>query len=302
MPLSAAHFPSIFEPLRRRHLAWFAALGALAIAFNQTLIGMTKLSLSVDHYSHIAVIPFLSGFLLYWQRSKIFSYTAPAPGLGALVAVAALPLLWLEWTASSGSDAYLFTNALALFILVLATFIACYGFKSFRAALFPLLLLFLAAPLPAHAVDAIIVFLQKGSAAMCEGLFSLTGVPFFRQGLVFHLPKLSIEVARECSGIRSSIGLLVTTLLAVHILMRSWWKQAIVVACVVPLVLLKNGVRIVTLTFLGGYDPSFLTGWLHTSGGVVFYLLALAIIVFLIRILERTPATSKPVASVSAGN
>src|SRR5262249_6148959 len=154
----------------------------------------------VDHYSHLAVIPFLSGFLLYWHRSKIFSNIAHAPGPGALVAVTALPLLWLGWGAAGGSDAYLFTNALALFILVLATFISCYGTRAFRAALFPLLLLFLAVPLPGNVVDAIIVFLQKGSAAVCEALFALTGIPFFREGLVFHLPKLTIEVARECSG------------------------------------------------------------------------------------------------------
>jgi exosortase len=245
----------------------------------------------------------LTGFLLYWHRNKIFSNAAPAVGLGAVVAVTAFPLLWFGWRAASESDAYLFTNALVLFVLVVATFISCYGTGAFRAALFPLLLLFLAVPLPANAVDVMIVFLQRGSAAVCEALFSLTGIPFFREGLIFHFSKLTIEVARECSGIRSSIGLLVTTLLAVHILMRSWWKQAIVVACVVPLVLLKNGVRIVTLTLLGGYvDPRFLTGWLHTSGGIVFYLFALAVIGILIRMLEWNPATAKTVASVRAAH
>lgn len=285
----------------RQHGPWCVALVVLCIGFRHTLVEFWKLSLSIDHYSHLAVIPFLSAFLLYWHRKQIFAAAASALGVGILIAICSVPLLLLARATAVTHDVGLFANGLALVVLVLAAFIACYGTRALRAALFPLLLLFLAVPLPSQVVETVIVFLQKGSATVCEALFSLTGVPFFREGQLFHLPRLTIEIAQECSGIRSSIGLLITTLLAVHLLLRTWWKQALVVLCVVPLVLLKNGVRIVTLSLLAIYvDPGFLSGWLHTSGGIVFYLLALAVIGILIRILKKDAVVSEPATRARA--
>lgn len=47
----------------------------------------------------------------------------------------------------------------------------------------------------------------------------------------------------------------------------------------VPLSVLKNGIRIATLTLLSIYvDPDFLTGKLHHEGGFVFFVAALLIL------------------------
>ena len=55
-----------------------------------------------------------------------------------------------------------------------------------------------------------------------------------------------------------------------------------------PLLILKNGVRIVTLTLLSAYvDPGFLTGDLHRRGGVLFFLLTLAILLVIVRLLQK---------------
>jgi exosortase/archaeosortase family protein len=45
------------------------------------------------------------------------------------------------------------------------------------------------------------------------------------------------------------------------------------------MMLVKNGIRIVTLTLLATYvDPGFLVGSLHRKGGVVFFLIGLALL------------------------
>jgi hypothetical protein len=55
----------------------------------------------------------------------------------------------------------------------------------------------------------------------------------------------------------------------------------------------------VTIYLLAAYlNPAFLHGWLHTSGGVVFYLLGLAALVpiaVLLRRGERKDVTLSPV-------
>jgi len=303
----ALRLPDFGSLLRsvRRHSLWFAMLAVLAILFRQVLLDVIKLSLSVDHYSHLIFIPCLSAFLLYRQRQDIFSHTALDRGFGVALAFLAVPALIFGSRASGTGEAngYLFARGLTLFVLVLVSFMFCYGARAFRSAAFPLLFLFLAVPFPAQVVQEIIVFLQKGSAAVCDVMFSLTGVPFLRRGDVFYLPNLTIEIAPQCSGIRSSMALLVTTLLAVHLLMQRWWKKALVVVSIVPLVLVKNGLRIVTISLLGVYvDPRFLSGWLHHSGGIVFFSLTLAIIAVLIRLLEPNSARSRQATAAGAAS
>ena len=106
--------------------------------------------------------------------------------------------------------------------------------------------------------------------------------------LSFALPGLNIEVARECSSIRSSMALLITSVLVNHLLLRRWWSKAVVLLLVFPLAGLKYGVRIVTLSLLTIYvDKGFMRGGLHTRGGVVFFGLACGILFLVLLGLRR---------------
>ena len=114
----------------------------------------------------------------------------------------------------------------------------------------------------------------------------------FRTGFELALPGLTIEVAKECSGIRSSLALLFTSLLAGHLLLRSAGRKTALALITVPLLMIKNGIRIVTLSTLAIYaDPSFLTGKLHSEGGFVFFLLALAVLAPVLWFLQRAEAS-----------
>ncbi len=67
--------------------------------------------------------------------------------------------------------------------------------------------------------------------------------------------------------------------------------QTFVVLVAIPLAVVKNGIRIFTLAVLGTYvDPTFLTGRLQHNGGILFFLLALAVIFGVLRILQRAEA------------
>ena len=135
----------------------------------------------------------------------------------------------------------------------------------------------------------------SGSAEVSYAVFELLGGPVYRTGFIFALPGLTIEVAKECSGIRSSLALLITSLLAGHLFLRSAWTKAVLTLATLPLLIVKNGIRIVTLSLLSIYvDPSFLTGSLHRDGGIVFFFLALVLltpVLWLLQTSERTGST-----------
>ncbi len=127
------------------------------------------------------------------------------------------------------------------------------------------------------------------------------GVPFFRDGLVFQLPGFTIEVAPECSGIRSSIGLLISTVLLSQFLLRSNWRKLALCMLVLPLAMFKNGLRIATLSILSVYvSRDFLYGWLHHSGGVVFFLIGIAFIYLALRVLQFNEQPFAPSAGKTA--
>jgi exosortase len=144
-------------------------------------------------------------------------------------------------------------------------------------------------PIPDPILTGIIRALQEGSTDIAQAIFQLTGTPVLRNGFQLSLPTVTIEVAEECSSIRSSMALFITCLLAAHLYLRSGWKKWVFVLLSLPLSLLKNGIRIATLTLLSIYvNPEFLTGRLHHEGGVVFFLLALAMLVPVFLWFERT--------------
>jgi exosortase len=171
-------------------------------------------------------------------------------------------------------------GAVFAFVLVsIGGFVLSYGARAAKQALFPLLFLLFMIPIPDLVLTRIVHWLQLGSAEVTDALFQSVGVPVFRTGLVFALPGVTVEIAEECSGIRSSIALIITSLLAGHLFLRTVWGKAALILVTLPLIVLKNGIRIVTLSLLAVYvDPGFLSGPVHRQGGVVFLLLTLVIL------------------------
>ena len=267
---------------------------------------IASLALTTDQYSHILIIPFVSGYMLYRRRSEL-SVRAPvsiatrAAGAIAILAGVTVRALGGRFNSLLSINDSLSMAALSFVLLIIGGSVLFYGFP--RAARFPLGFLFLIIPFPDFLLHETITSLQRGSAAVVSFLYSLLGVPFLRDGVVFHLPKGSIEIAEECSGIRSSLALLILSLLAGELFLRSTWRKVLLTASILPLVLVKNGIRIVVLSLLGFYvNMSFLTGRLHHQGGFLFFLLALCLwfpwLGFL-RKSEGKRAANPPIAGAS---
>jgi exosortase len=120
-------------------------------------------------------------------------------------------------------------------------------------------------------------------------MFRAAGVPATQDGIRLSIPGLNIEVARECSSIRSSLMVVVTSMVLAHLFLRSWWRKALLIVAAIPLAVAKNGLRIFTIAELGTrVDPGFLDGKLHHNGGIVFFGVAVIVVVALLRILRRT--------------
>jgi exosortase len=288
------------------HVSSFRVLGLLlvctlpfALAWNLTE-SLAALVLNNDTFSQIPLIPLVSIFLIYEHRKTIFATISASWILGTALFIPGLILLSTArlnlWHLSSANPISLFMFATVL--IWLGAFALLFGYKAFRAACFPLLFLLFVVPIPEPFLSKIIYFLQAGSSDMSEAFFRLAGVPYHREGFVFELPGVAIRVAEECSGIRSTLALLITTILASYIFLKSPSRRLILCVAVVPTAIFKNGLRIATLSVLSIYvDKGFLYGNLHHRGGIVFFIIALLPLALLLKLLQKS---EKPVPAKRA--
>ncbi|HZW94876.1 MAG TPA: exosortase/archaeosortase family protein [Candidatus Eremiobacteraceae bacterium] len=292
-----------------RTISWsppvFIALMAISLAIWWAPLTSTfALALNEEQYTHILLILPISATLIFldskadWKLDRRSDGKSSEPGVGASTTLASAFLVVavfvnaiVRWKLHLSWDVQLATTMLALVLWWIAAFLLCFGLRAFRLSLFPLCFLLWMVPLPGFVVSPIVGFLQQGSAASAHLFFAAAGVPVAQRGMLVHIPGLTLEVAPECSSIRSSAMLLVTTMVVAHLLLRSTWRRVLVVAAAIPLSVAKNGLRIFTLGVLATrVDPSFLSGRLHRQGGGIFLLIALGAIFLLIWILRRGEA------------
>jgi len=270
---------SYSTPAKRSWSLYATWIVICCLLFAKPLVLLSQHALKNDNASHILLIPLIVAWLLFLDRKKI------TPSQLDFVAAAwfVLPATVLSAIAIRGSLARmnvpLAVAILALVLFLTAGFIAVFGRSSAKPVGFSLAFLLFLVPFPDPLLNRIIYLLQVGSAAVAEILFDWSGAPVLREGFIFHLPKMSIEVAQECSGIRSSMALLILALLVAHFAFSRFWKKALFVITGFLMMIVKNGIRIATLTLLANYvDPAFLYGGLHKKGGVVFFLIGLALL------------------------
>jgi exosortase len=253
------------------------------------LFATFALALQSDVYNHILLILPISIALISreWRSRKI----QPEPNLptGYALMLTALTIGFVGsrwwWLGSLAVDEKHFLSMAALVTWWIGSFVCCFGTRISRMSVFPLCFLLWLIPLPEFALNHIVGFLQQGSADAARLLFAIAGVPVAQDGIRLSIPGLTLEVAKECSSIRSSLILMVTTMVLAHLLLRSAWGRALVILAVIPLAIAKNGLRVFILSMLGVYvDPAFMDGWLHHHGGIVFFLVSLVGLFLILRL------------------
>jgi exosortase C (VPDSG-CTERM-specific) len=171
-----------------------------------------------------------------------------------------------------------------------------FGRTWMRAAAFPLAYLIFMIPMPNAMTDALEQASSTASAEMANLLFTLSGMPFLRAGQIFQLPNITLEVAQECSGIRSSLVLFITSILAANLFLNTTWRRLALIAIVIPLGILRNGFRILVIGLLCVHvGPQMIHSLIHRRGGPLFFVLFLVpLLVFLWLLRKGDTQTRHP--------
>jgi exosortase C (VPDSG-CTERM-specific) len=277
-------------------IGWGRTIGLMAvtviliISFARPLYDLAWYSLHSELYSYIPLIPLISLYLIWSNRKSLVLASKPAPCFAVLPLLGSLGILSaFYWAVDTGwsptTDDYLALMTLSCLLSLIASFFVFLGRETLRKIAFPLGFLIFAVPFPGFLQAWIVGFLQQTSAQAAEVFFWMSATPVFRHGLVFDFPGFSLEVAPECSGIHSSLVLFITSLVAGQLFLRGLWNRVLLTLCVIPLAILRNGLRIFVIGQLCvRVSPDMINSYVHRHGGPIFF--ALSLIAFFLVLLS----------------
>jgi exosortase C (VPDSG-CTERM-specific) len=272
----------------------FTAL--LTLAFSVPLARLMMHAAGSDLHSHIVLVPFISGYLLHERRAGLppaGPRSLAGASLLAATGVAAVLASYL-WRGTLSTNDHLGVLAFAYVCLLAAGGFFFMGRQWMAAAAFPIGFLIFLVPMPDAMVDALEKASMVASAEAAAMYFAVAGTPLVRDGTLFELPTITLRVAQECSGIRSSWVLFITSVLASNLFLHSPWRRLALVLFVIPLGILRNGFRVFVLGILCVHvGPHMIDTAIHHQGGPLFFALSLGplgLFLWWLRRKDRRPA------------
>lgn len=287
--------PVVSNP-RKMWRVWGGVCFAIVLlaVFALPLLGLVNYAASSELFSYILLVPFVSGYLLYLRRDQLprkhgvdLPMAIPFLVIGLAILVVTF---WLDFAAGHPLAG---NGRIVLLTLSFLCWLAGGGFLFLgrpwmRAAAFPLAYLIFIVPMPDAMTDALETASKYASAEVTNLFFYLSGTPFVRAGVVFQLPNITIEVAQECSGIRSSWVLFMTSIVAANLFLKTSWRRLAIVAFVIPLGIVRNGFRVWVIgTLCIHFGPQMIHSPIHRKGGPLFFVLSLVPLFLFLFALRR---------------
>jgi len=282
-----------------RVLTFFAVV--LVAIYALPLYRLLRHSLENQLWSHVFLVPGISLYLIWIKRRQLpaavsaFSLYAAIPLALGIVALAFWLLKVREW--KPGATDYLSITTLSFVLFLISGAAWTLGPVRTRALAFPLAFLIFMVPFPEIVTHGIETFFQHTSAEAASLMLAVSQTPVLRDGLFFKLPGITIEVAEECSGIRSSLVLFITSLVGGYLFFRRNSHRTVIALAIIPIAIIRNGFRIFTIAILCVHiSPDMIRSWIHKRGGPIFFALSLipffALLLFLYRRERKTVKTT----------
>jgi len=270
------------NPFDKRQLQKLAVADGLVLAcFCRPLCQLALFAAHSELFSYILLIPLVSLYLI-WSLKKPLNLSILPCWPGAVFGfIAGGGFLVAYWIASGSGWAPARQDYLALMTFCFLCWfwgagLAMLGLSLTSKLAFPAGFLLFMVPLPLGFLADIDMFLQQASAIAAAAFFSLAGEPVLRDNLQLHLPGISLMVAPECSGIHSTLVLLILSVLAAYTFLRRFWTRSALVLAVFPLAILRNGFRIWVVGELCVHvGPEMIRSPIHKRGGPIFFILSL---------------------------
>jgi exosortase len=182
--------------------------------------------------------------LFWWKRKELLELPLKIWWPGLLLAACGMMLHVLGYLIQQPK-----VSIMAMLVGIYGLMGLAWGAEWLRKSLFPFFLLLFCIPFGSQ-LDFVTVRLQILVCQIVEWICHyLLAIDVIREGTILKDPANTYhyEVAAACSGIRSlvTIGLMAT--IGAFIYFQGWWRRLLLIASAVPLAVIGNAVRLLTI-------------------------------------------------------
>lgn len=170
-----------------------------------------------------------------------------------------------------------------LYVFGLAVLYDRFGARVMLRNWFPIFYLSLLLPVPGWMLDEFTAPLKLLVTTLSAAFVSIFQLPLVQEGVTMTVGPYQLLVEDACSGLNSLIGLIAITLFYIYLLRNASWRYSLFLVClIIPVAIIANVLRIVTLIFLTYFFGDAVgQGFLHVTAGLFLFAVSL-LLMFLI--------------------
>lgn len=135
-------------------------------------------------------------------------------------------------------------------------------------------------PPPQWLLDQITGPLKEFVSHIAVSTLSLFGIPLSREGVTIFVAQYQLLMEDACSGMNSLVGLTAISLFYIFLLRGSSWRYSLLLTLfVVPIAILGNIIRVMTLILLTYFfGDEVAQGFLHYTAGFFIFVIGLVLV------------------------
>lgn len=260
-------------PAQERRLTWWPVLVGLGALYLPTYVDLARSVWNTEEQGHGALV--LAAVLwMFWRQREVFVIDAQRARTVAGSVVLGFGLLL--YALGRSQQILIFEVGSQIPVFAGTVLLLC-GPQALRAIWFPLLFLIFMVPLPGFVVDELTGTLKQKVSHVAGRLLYELGYPMAWQGTILTIGPYQLLVADACSGLNSMFSLTAMGLLYLYFAKhRSWVRNALLLACVIPIAFAANIVRVIFLVLVTYYlGDTAGQGVVHDLASVIMFVVAL---------------------------
>jgi len=277
VPTARRKFPFALDDL-----PLFLGLGALAVP---TLLALGKQVWSTEAGAHGPIVLAVGAWLLVRELAaakplvRAGSFALTLAGLAVSLAI---------YVFGRAFD-FISLEVAGLYGAAVAALYSRIGVRALIHLWFPVGYLAFLIPPPGWFIDQFTAPLKQFVSWASMSALSAAGIPVAREGVTIYVAAYRLLVEDACSGLNSLVGLVAVSLLYIYLLRGSNVRYAaLLVAATIPIAVLGNILRIMTLILLTYFfGDEVAQGFLHQAAGLFLFAVDLLLVFALDRLLWR---------------
>ncbi len=232
------------------------------LLYRSSIVSLISAVINRDDSSHGLFVPFLSGYFFWKKRESIRKIEFGYDFLGLILMFGGICFAFLDFGMYQ-------TEFLGFLVFVAGLILFFLGRPFFLEISFPFFFLVTMIPLPDDTFLALANILRNITMGGAVWITSLTGITFFTEGIMVHLPNVALKVGLSCSGVRYLLSFFVFGLAYAYLYRRTFLSRLCIVTLTIPVSFAASIIRLIaifllTYTFgshMADYWPHVFISW-----------------------------------------